>query len=209
MSAVRDRWGGWPLVGGCALLLVALCGGILLVAGPGEPGLRLATRTTARTSLLLFLAAYTASSLRRLWPAPATAWLLRNRRYLGVSFAVSHGIHLALIGILATRHADRFETEPATLPFTGLAYLLIAALTATSFDRSAAWLGRRRWRLLHRVGVHYLWVVFTFTMVTGALAMPSPARVLLAVLCAAALALRVAAARRAARLQPPVPVAGS
>jgi len=40
-----------------------------------------------------------ASSLRRLWPTPASAWLLRNRRWLGLSFATAQATHLVAIGL--------------------------------------------------------------------------------------------------------------
>jgi hypothetical protein len=33
-------------------------------------------------------------------------------------------------------------------------------MTATSFDRTAAWLGTRRWRLLHLMGGWYIWLSF-------------------------------------------------
>ena len=38
--------------------------------------------------------------------------------------------------------------------------LFIAAMTATSFNRTVAWLGARRWRLLNLVGGWYVWVSF-------------------------------------------------
>jgi hypothetical protein len=33
-------------------------------------------------------------------------------------------------------------------------------MTATSFDRTAAWLGPRKWRLLHLIGGWYIWISF-------------------------------------------------
>ena len=33
-------------------------------------------------------------------------------------------------------------------------------MTATSFDRTAAWLGPAQWRLLHLVGGWYIWMSF-------------------------------------------------
>ena len=33
-------------------------------------------------------------------------------------------------------------------------------MAATSFDRTAAWLGPRKWRLLHLVGGWYIWISF-------------------------------------------------
>ena len=150
---------GWPIVGWMALLVAALCSAIFLAAGGGEAGWRAAIRMSARTSLVLFAAAFVASSLRIVWPNVFTRWLLVNRRYVGVSFAASHAIHLVAIVTLALVAVD-FRLDPATLIAGGLAYVFLAAMTATSFDRSAAWLGPRRWHQLHRTGMYYCWVIF-------------------------------------------------
>src|ERR1044072_8799276 len=84
-------------------------------------------------------------------------WQRRNRRYLGVSFAVSHFIHLGAILALAALDRDLFWklTNVTTIILAGAAYLFIAAMTATSFDRTATWLGPRKWRLLHLIGGGY------------------------------------------------------
>lgn len=153
---------GWRLVGTLSLLLGAMA--LYLVASHGSDveGVRLAIRATARTSLVLFVLAFTASAMVELMPSEATRWQRRNRRYLGVSFAVSHFIHLGAIVALATVDGTLFWqlTNVMTIVLAGTAYLFIAAMTATSFDRSAAWLGPRRWRLLHLVGGWYIWVSF-------------------------------------------------
>lgn len=160
MSERRDAFGGGRLVGIAALLLLAMSALILGWEGSGEPGLRMLIRATARTSLALFGAAFAASALRRLWPTPLTGWLLRQRRYLGLSFAFSHGLHaLAILG-LSLVLGDAFEIDAVTIIFGGGAYVMIALLAATSSDRAVAMLGRRRWRLLHRVGVYWIWIVF-------------------------------------------------
>jgi len=97
-----------------------------------------------------------------LLPGEATRWQRRNRRYLGVSFAVSHFIHLVAILSLALLDRALFWklTNIGTIVLAGTAYLFIAAMAATSFDRSAAWLGPRRWRLLHLLGGWYIWISF-------------------------------------------------
>ena len=89
-------------------------------------------------------------------------WQRRNRRYLGVSFAVSHFIHLGVILVLASLDRELFWklTNVTTIVLAGAAYLFIAAMTATSFDRTAAWLGPRKWRLLHLIGGWYIWISF-------------------------------------------------
>jgi hypothetical protein len=160
MSRQRDALGGGRLVALFALLLLAMSWLILAQAGTGEAGLRMWIRATARTSLLLFGAAFAASSLRSLWRTPATGWLLRQRRYLGLSFAFSHGLHLLAILGLSLVLGDAFEIDAVTLIFGGGAYLMIALMAATSSDRAYAWLGRRRWHLLHKIGVYWIWIIF-------------------------------------------------
>ena len=151
-------FGGWSLVPVSAALVAARVWVILATYGLNEDGLRVALRATARTSVLLFLLAFLAQPMRRLRRNPFTAWVLRNRRYLGVSFAASHTIHLGVI-VALTRSTGE-STDPVTLYAAGLGYLLLAAMTATSFDRTAAWLGRVWWKRLHLTGLYYLWFIF-------------------------------------------------
>jgi len=150
---------GWPIVGWSTLIVAVLCAAVFAAAGGGPEGWRAMIRLSAKTSLALFSTAFIASSLRGLWPNERTRWLLINRRYIGVSFAASHAIHL--VGIVALAQADpSFTFEVPTLIGGGGAYVFLAAMTATSFDRSAAWLGPRRWKILHRTGMYYCWVIF-------------------------------------------------
>ena len=204
MSERRDALGGGRLVGIVSVLLLAMTVLILGSAGSGEPGLSMLVRATARTSLVLFAGAFTASSLRRLWPTGATGWLLRQRRYLGLSFAVSHALHALAIGGLGLVLGDAFEVGAVTAIFGGGAYLMIVLMAATSFDRSAAWLGRRRWRLLHVVGVYWIWIIFANSYTSRAVmaiarGSESLAYVPVTILVWAMLGVRVAAALRARR----------
>jgi hypothetical protein len=153
---------GWRLTGVLSLLLAAMSLYFLSVVGWDADGIRLVIRATARTSLVLFVLAFTASAMVELLPSDATRWQRRNRRYLGVSFAVSHFIHLGAIVSLAVLDRALFWklTNLGTIVLAGAAYLFIAAMTATSVDRTAAWLGPRKWRLLHLVGGWYVWISF-------------------------------------------------
>ena len=186
---------GWPIVGWSALAIAAMTAVILAVAGTDEEGLRMVVRATARVSAVLFGLAFAASSLRRLWPNDATRWLLANRRYVGVSFAVSHTVHLlALITLADWSFTTLVEkSNPTTLALGGLGYVFIAAMTARSFDRTAAWLGPRRWQRLHTVGGWYLWFIFFATMAPRVVHEPAYAVPLLWML--AVLAVRIRARR--------------
>jgi len=161
---------GWPLVGWAFVLLTTMVAITLLVYGVDEPGLHAVIRYTARTSLVLFSGAFVASSLYQLKRTSFTRWLRVNRRYVGVSFAVSHAMHLAAIITLA-RVSAKFagDVSRVTVIAGGLGFVVVALLAATSFDRTAAWLGPRRWRMLHKTGVYYLWFIFFVTYLPPAL----------------------------------------
>ena len=201
-ARARDQ-GGPRLVAATAIAVGALCAGLLALGGAGEEGLGRIARVTARIALLIFVAVYAASPLRRLWREPASAWLLRNRRFVGLSFAVAMAFHALAILALALRLGPGFEIEPISFAGGSLAYLFTALQAATSSDRAVAALGPGRWRALHRAGLHAIWIVFAVTELPAAL--QSPLHFALALLLVAAAALRAAAAfrRRAPGLASP------
>ena len=147
-------------------------------------------RATARASLLLFLLAFAASAMVRLLPGSLTRWQRRNRRYLGLAFAVSHALHLVAIVVFARLDPVAFwQVTNASMVVTGgLAYLFIAAMAATSFDRAPALIGARSWSLLHRVGAWYIWL--SFAVAFGRRAAIDPAYWPAMLLIAAALVIR-------------------
>lgn len=156
---------GWALTGLIATLVAAAAIAAHGLAGGGTEGIRAAIRLTARTSLVLFLASFSASSLARLWPVPATGWLLRNRRYVGVGFALSHLAHAVGIALLFRADPAVFwQLAPAaTLIAGGSVYLAIAAMAATSFDGAVRALGPLLWRQLHWWGAWFIWATFLLT----------------------------------------------
>lgn len=188
------RLEGTAIVGWSALALVAMTALLLALYGTGEEGVRVVVRATARTSLLFFTPVFAATGLRRLWRAPATAWLLRNRRYLGLSFAISHAIHLAaILTLAATVPGFAADISLTTLIGGGSAYVLIALMALTSNDTAVRRLGRRNWRALHLTG---MWVVFgIFVSSYGGRASHNPNYWPHAALLATALIIRLLPAR--------------
>jgi hypothetical protein len=171
-SRKRPGWREGPiLLAWAALGLALLAGTVVSAHGLGEAGVRALLRATAASSVVLFAAAFAASSLHRLLRRPATAWLLRNRRWVGLSMALSHTVHLGAIVTLATVWPAAGAAIPvATRTAGSLGYLVLAALVVTSNDRAVARLGVRRWRLLHRAGAWILWLVFVLSYAPGATA---------------------------------------
>ncbi|WP_375788342.1 hypothetical protein ACE10Z_13480 [Bradyrhizobium sp. Pha-3] len=163
MTTRRNWFEGWRLFGLLTLTLIGLSIWIAAMRQFEVEGVRMVIRFTARTSLLFFCLAFSAAALARLWPNGWTHWQRRNRRYLGVTFAASHAIHAVAISAFAMLDPAGFAaaTSAVSYIFGGIGYLVIIALTATSFDRTAALLGTHAWRRLHLIGGYYLLLQFT------------------------------------------------
>lgn len=175
----------WTLALGLLLL-----GSVIVWRMPDVDGVRLLIRTTARTSLVFFGLAYVAQAAFRLWPGQATHWLRQHRRQWGWLLVVSHTMHA--IGIAAFWRMDPVQfqqlTPMLTLVTGGVAFVWLGLMGATSFDRSAAWLGHQAWAWLHRWGSLYLWLSF---LVAHAKRVPHDASHAVPVLClVAVMALR-------------------
>jgi methionine sulfoxide reductase heme-binding subunit len=163
MTGERQNWfEGWRLFALLTLVLVALCGWMAGMRHFEVEGVRMVIRFTARTSLLLFCLAFSAAALARLRPNGFTRWQRRNRRQLGVTFAASHALHAGAIFAFSKMDPAGFAaaTSLASYIFGGIGYGFILAMTATSFDATAAALGPRAWRALHLVGGYYLLLQF-------------------------------------------------
>ena len=152
----------WPLALGLIAGFLALQAGLRSGADIIESW-QLAARWTARTGFWLLILTYSASSLYRLWPNPATKALLRDRRWWGLGFAACHTIHL-----FAFLRLFRVTGESIPVPVLiggGAAYTLLYLMVLTSSRTAMKSLGRN-WKRLHRLGIHYLWLIFTFTYVS-------------------------------------------
>ncbi len=76
------------------------------------------------------------------------------------SLAVSHGFHaLAIIGLAILSSPEILHNNHGG----NLGYFFLIAMTATSFQTTASWLGHRSWQILHTVGMYYLWLAFIYS----------------------------------------------
>ena len=101
-----------------------------------------------------------ASAVRTLFPGPLTNWWLRNRKYIGLIFAVAMAWQGFFIFLMSNFHRDYYFDEVFLLRdelegSTG--YLFLAAMVLTSFRFGRRWLTNEQWRMLHLSGLYFLW----------------------------------------------------
>ncbi len=109
----------------------------------------------------LFLA-FGSSSLYVVFPGTFSLWLLRNQRIMGLCFAAGMAWQLFFILILTTVHYDYYMAEENgihSLVERVPGYFFIFAMTITSFRFGRSKLSPRQWKLLHKVGIYFLWGV--------------------------------------------------
>jgi len=100
------------------------------------------------------------SALFKLFPSHLTRWLLRNRRYLGLCFAVAMAWQGAFIFIVSFSHSAHYYGEIYLLrdELEGSSgYLFLVAMTVTSFGVFRRRISAEQWRFLHLSGVIFLW----------------------------------------------------
>jgi sulfoxide reductase heme-binding subunit YedZ len=179
----------WLAVTGAALGVIAAVWQFA-TWGLDADGWQMAARYTARTSFLLFLLPFIAAPLASLWRGGAV--LVRNRRGLGLGFAMAHFVHL---GALTGYFVVSGET-PAMITALGggLGYLFVAAMAVTSHDAMVRRMGAKRWKLMHTIGLYYIWFIFAFTYLGRVQAAPEmPEYQILLAVAVGALLFRVAA----------------
>lgn len=160
ISNGRGLW-AWSLVQfiiGLALLFYL---GLFVFYGFEEESTRIAIRVSAQISFFLFCAAFGASSIHRLVKKSWSYWLRMNRRYLGISFALSHWIHLFFLILLQTNfHPVFIKAAPFSIFAGGMAYLFLTLMFLTSFPAFARYLSKKQWTLLHTIGGYWIWTIF-------------------------------------------------
>ena len=109
-------------------------------------------------------------SVHRFCPSSLTRWTRQNRRWIGLSFAASHFIHLALILTISLCFPEPFLSEQSMgqWVFGGVGYLFVFLMAITSTDKSQRWMGMKHWRRLHVIGSYWLWTVFLLTYIKHA-----------------------------------------
>lgn len=101
-----------------------------------------------------------ASAAQTLFPGPFPMWLLRNRKYIGLCFAVAMAWQGAFIFMMSIFFREFYYEDIYLLRDEiegSVGYIFLAAMVVTSFHFGRKILTREQWKLLHKSGVYFLW----------------------------------------------------
>ncbi|MCY3751888.1 MAG: hypothetical protein OXG54_10885 [Gammaproteobacteria bacterium] len=166
-ASFHERWGLFSLLVFIASIVVAGCWFITDLFGEQE--YRHMIRVSVRCSLPLLLMAFAASALKRLWPGEASAWLVRNRKYVGLAFSAVMLWQILFIVLLVSTGAPLFPPGPAALFIVSdlIGYTLLLSMTITSFEVFRQRMSPVAWKRLHRTGIYYIWVIYLYSFPIG------------------------------------------
>ena len=118
-------------------------------------------RYTARISFFLFVVSFIAGSIHYFLSNSLTRFIRNNRRYIGLSFALAHTIHLvALTSFFVTTNQT---PDIVTVLGGGFAYVSMYLMAFTSSDKAVKKIGFKRWKLIHKVSAYYIAFIFAYT----------------------------------------------
>lgn len=153
-----NGWGLFALIAvPISLIMVIEMFGVDLSTGPGVSHM---IGFSVRFAVpLIFLVAAT-SSLQVLFPGPIPLWLLRNRKYLGLCFAVAMAWQGLFIFTMSTFFRDYYYEDIYFLRDElegSVGYIFLVAMVVTSFQFARKYLTPQQWKLIHKSGLYFLW----------------------------------------------------
>lgn len=162
MSALTNKaLNGWPLFWlisiPMSLVMVVAMLGVDLSTGPGVSAM---IGFSVRWAVPFIFLVVAISSLQVLFPGPIPAWLLRNRKYLGMCFAVAMAWQGVFIFTMSMFFRDYYYEDIYFLRDElegSVGYIFLVAMVLTSFRFARKHLTSRQWKLIHKSGLYFLW----------------------------------------------------
>ncbi len=115
---------------------------------------------SVRFAVPLIFLVVAASSVQILFPGPFPMWWLRNRKYIGLCFAVAMAWQGLFIFIMSFFFRDYYYADVYLLrdELEGtVGYIFLPAMVLTSFHFGRKHLSQRQWKLIHKTAIYFLW----------------------------------------------------
>jgi DMSO/TMAO reductase YedYZ heme-binding membrane subunit len=147
---------------GCALTIY-----LMLDSANITESSRAYLRLSGRVGMGLFFVSFGASTLHRLFNAGWSHYLIKNRRYYGISTAIVLWSHFLVILSLSVTASEWFrESAPWFILYPGSGvFILVGLMALSSNDYAVKKLGPKTWKTLHLVGGYTALAAFTYEYV--------------------------------------------
>lgn len=170
--ASKGIW-DWEVVKYITGISIVLYISLFAYYGWSEAAIRAIIQWSARISFACFCLAFASNGLHQITKNSLSFWVLMNRKYLGISFAISHYIHLIALGLLQYVFHPVFTlAKPTSLLAGGMAYFFMTLMFLTSFEQFASHLTKKQWKWLHIIGGTWIWIIFMSSYFKRALTEP-------------------------------------
>ena len=114
---------------------------------------------SVRFAVPLIFLVVAASAVQTLFPGPFPMWWLRNRKYIGLSFAVAMAWQGLFIFIMSNFFREYYYEDIYLLRDElegSVGYIFLPAMVITSFHFGRKHLDAKQWKLLHTSGLYFL-----------------------------------------------------
>lgn len=151
----------WPLFWLVSLpmsaVMIAAMGTVDLATGEGVSEM---IGFSVRWAVPFIYVVVAISALQVLFPNDYTRWALRNRKYIGLCFAVAMAWQGLFIFMISNFQRDYYFDEIYLFRDElegSIGYIFLSAMVLTSFQFGRRFLSPSQWRLLHLSGIYFLW----------------------------------------------------
>ena len=147
----------WLISAPMSIVMVVAMTGVDVTTGPGVSSM---IGFSVRWAVPFIFIVVATSSLQRLFPGPIPMWLLRNRKYIGLCFAVAMAWQGLFIFTMSMFFRDYYYEDIYFLRDElegSVGYLFLVAMVLTSFQFARKHLTSKQWKLIHKSGLYFLW----------------------------------------------------
>jgi DMSO/TMAO reductase YedYZ heme-binding membrane subunit len=124
------------------------------------PGVSTMIQFSVRWAVPFIFLVVAASSVQILFPGAFPNWLLRNRKYIGMCFAVAMAWQGLFIFIMSNFYREYYFADVYLLRDElegSIGYIFLPAMVVTSFRFARKHLNQKQWKLLHKSAIYFLW----------------------------------------------------
>ncbi len=121
---------------------------------------------SVRWAVPLIFIVTAASAAKTLHSNAFTLWWFRNRKYIGLCFAVAMMWQGSFIFFMSIMYRDYYFEDVYLLRNEiegSIGYIFLLAMIVTSFKTGSKYLNPQQWKLVHKIAVYFLWA-YAFTV---------------------------------------------